>query len=306
MRLICPNCGAQYEVPIEVIPSGGRDVQCSNCGHTWYQRHPDDDPELADELDATGPEPEWEPEPEPAEPPRPRGPEVVVDNVASEPAADQEPPAPRQRGLDPSVAEVLREEAELEQRRREAEALESQPDLGLAEPDEDEQARRARQSRDRMAKMRGEPAQPSAAAVAGAAAMASTRPTSRRELLPDVEEINQTLRSTAEPRKPARATDDDGQNGAELRPKKRSGFGRGFLLVLLLAALAIGAYVFAPQISEAVPPVAPYLDSYVTTIDNERAWLDEKVRALLEQLDSMSSESTSGTGTTPASEAEGN
>jgi len=38
MRLICPNCGAQYEVPDDVIPSGGRDVQCSNCGFTWFER----------------------------------------------------------------------------------------------------------------------------------------------------------------------------------------------------------------------------------------------------------------------------
>ena len=41
MRLTCPNCGAQYEVPDEVIPDDGRDVQCSNCGDTWFQAHPD-------------------------------------------------------------------------------------------------------------------------------------------------------------------------------------------------------------------------------------------------------------------------
>ncbi|WP_235602498.1 zinc-ribbon domain-containing protein, partial [Sulfitobacter pontiacus] len=41
MRLICPNCDAQYEVPDEVMPSSGRDVQCSNCGQTWFQHHPD-------------------------------------------------------------------------------------------------------------------------------------------------------------------------------------------------------------------------------------------------------------------------
>ncbi|MCB2124584.1 MAG: zinc-ribbon domain-containing protein, partial [Rhodobacteraceae bacterium] len=29
MRLICPSCGAQYEVDESVIPDGGRDVQCS-------------------------------------------------------------------------------------------------------------------------------------------------------------------------------------------------------------------------------------------------------------------------------------
>ncbi len=37
MRLVCPNCGAQYEVDDRVIPDSGRDVQCSACGHGWYQ-----------------------------------------------------------------------------------------------------------------------------------------------------------------------------------------------------------------------------------------------------------------------------
>ncbi|MEN8840042.1 MAG: zinc-ribbon domain-containing protein, partial [Octadecabacter sp.] len=38
MRMICPNCGAQYEVADDVIPASGRDVQCSNCGHTWFEQ----------------------------------------------------------------------------------------------------------------------------------------------------------------------------------------------------------------------------------------------------------------------------
>jgi predicted Zn finger-like uncharacterized protein len=37
MRLICPNCDAQYEVEASLIPTSGRDVQCSNCGKTWFQ-----------------------------------------------------------------------------------------------------------------------------------------------------------------------------------------------------------------------------------------------------------------------------
>jgi len=37
MRLICPNCVAQYEVDDNVIPPEGRDVQCANCGHNWFQ-----------------------------------------------------------------------------------------------------------------------------------------------------------------------------------------------------------------------------------------------------------------------------
>ncbi len=39
MRLVCPNCAAQYEVDDSAIPPAGRDVQCANCGDTWFQ-HP--------------------------------------------------------------------------------------------------------------------------------------------------------------------------------------------------------------------------------------------------------------------------
>lgn len=37
MRLICPNCDAEYEVDDNVIPDGGRDVQCSSCNKSWFQ-----------------------------------------------------------------------------------------------------------------------------------------------------------------------------------------------------------------------------------------------------------------------------
>lgn len=40
MRLVCPNCSAQYEIDASVIPDEGRDVQCSNCGHTWFELPP--------------------------------------------------------------------------------------------------------------------------------------------------------------------------------------------------------------------------------------------------------------------------
>lgn len=62
MRLSCPNCGAQYEVSLEVIPAAGRDVQCSNCGHTWFQIHPDEDIELAEEVSGSTPDQGWTPE----------------------------------------------------------------------------------------------------------------------------------------------------------------------------------------------------------------------------------------------------
>ena len=118
MRLTCPNCRAQYEVADSAIPARGRDVQCSSCGHGWFQL-----PDAA----ATAPPP---------------------DPVA-EPAADQpatpasDPDLPRvsarmapQRDLDPAIADVLRAEAarEARQRRREtADLVETQQELSLDE-----------------------------------------------------------------------------------------------------------------------------------------------------------------------------
>lgn len=291
IRLICPNCGAQYEVPAEVVPDEGRDVQCSNCAHTWFQRHPDHDPDLAEDLNQPVPDTAWEPEEAPA-PPLPS-----VENVSAE-----APPAPR--GIDPEMAELFREEREYEANQRAAEALESQPDLGLQEPSEDEQARRSREARERMARMRGEdptaaPAPPPPVAepepetdreyaVAQAAAAAAAG--SRRDLLPDVEEINQTLRSSSEPRvidtAPKQVLPPD-------EPRKKGGFSRGFLTMVVLAAIAVGVYVMAPKISKQLPQAKPYLDGYVAQVDGLRVWLDGQVTALLTTLDGMSSEAES-------------
>ncbi|OWJ71828.1 hypothetical protein CDV50_08410 [Haematobacter massiliensis] len=41
MRLICANCGAQYEISDTAIPPQGREVQCAACGHGWFQARED-------------------------------------------------------------------------------------------------------------------------------------------------------------------------------------------------------------------------------------------------------------------------
>ena len=38
MRLTCPNCGAEYEVPDGMVPAGGRHVQCTACHTRWFVR----------------------------------------------------------------------------------------------------------------------------------------------------------------------------------------------------------------------------------------------------------------------------
>lgn len=286
MRLICPNCGAQYEVPDEVIPEAGRDVQCSSCGHTWFQNHPDQDTELAEDLEQPVPDQEWTPE-DPVEQDF-DDPEDEYE-PAPEPKSATEPVAVPQtrRRLDPSVSELLREEAEFETRARQAETnqLESQPDLGLEEPEElDEEEKRARQARIRMARMRGLPEDEVTAEPAAAAAATAAAAQSRRDLLPNIDEINSTLRSANE-----RRTTTVDSAPLEAPKQKTGGFRKGFSLVVLIAVLMLALYVFAPKIIDLVPAAEPFLSSYVSMVNEWRIALDDTFTALLTKLDSMAS-----------------
>ncbi|GGH35349.1 MJ0042 family finger-like domain-containing protein [Cribrihabitans marinus] len=287
MRLTCPNCGAQYEVPDEVIPPEGRDVQCSNCGNTWYQlssERVDVSDEDAEAVDSATDSPEagldTEPQPEPdsgwaagSEGPA----DDEVDEYEQEYGEEygdtpEEIPVPQSRtgrDLDPSISNILRQEAEREAQLRahEADPLESQPDLGLEDGGDDEAARRAREARDRMARMRGEdPVADEALAEAG----------SRRGLLPDIDEINSTLRNEGETSVVA-STDEE----AEDRQKRSGGFMRGFVLMILIGVILAVLYLNAAQISASVPQAEPMLNAYVALVDQARVWLDAQMAAIL-------------------------
>ena len=341
MRLVCPNCGAQYEVPSEVIPANGRDVQCSNCGDTWFQRHPD---EIAAEeaeaqaaetaaaapppADVPEPEPEIsaEPEPEP-EPERPLAPPAEDAGAARRrlamPDDDEEyeesDPGPvpasavaaRAREIDPKVRDVLREEAlrEAKVRSREAEGLESQPDLGLDDP----APRGARPAAPAEKPAVVPAAQPAATVATAPVAVTPTRPeparpaatvrkrpepapteqpaekaltqeeaaASRRDLLPDIEEINSSLRTKGEKKAPPPVDDQT----AVL--EKRRGFRIGFGLTLLLTALLILLYLKADEVIAAAPGTRSAVESYVAVANDLRFWLDGMVGNLVAWLDGM-------------------
>ncbi|QYX56688.1 zinc-ribbon domain-containing protein [Roseovarius sp. SCSIO 43702] len=288
MRLTCPNCEAQYEVPDEVIPETGRDVQCSSCGDTWFQYHPDHIPaHEPDDLEADEPDnpANWQDLPD-----EPSEAEDAADDsdLASrdDDAASDPEPAPAPRELDPEVRDILHEEARRETAARAAErgGLETQTELGLAAPAEDESARRSREAQARVARLRGETA--SAETETEIEASHSIDPTSRRDLLPDIEEISSSLRSED-------GRDGNGQPDADYPDAASvpsgSGFRRGFLLVVVLAALAALVYAYAPALEAAVPALAGPLDAFVTQVDQARLWLDGQVRALMLWLDGQAS-----------------
>ena len=244
MRLICPNCDAEYEVDDAAIPDTGRDVQCSNCGHAWFQLPPEIELALEQEEELFG-------QPETSDP--------LPDFDDAPPAATPATMDLPRRSVDENLLAILREEAEREAaaRKSEAASIETQPDLGLAAPS----AASGTAAR-RIADMRGEPAE-----VAPAA-----RAASRRDLLPDIEEINSSLKGND-------AASTDALSSLDDPEAHSSSFRRGFTLSLTLAVLATAVYVSAPQITAYVPAAKGAMQTYVATVDAARLWLDGAMRA---------------------------
>ena len=271
MRLLCPNCDAQYEVDKSVIPSGGRDVQCSSCGQTWFQKSAaqlEEEGVFVDEIESTPPE---APAEEPAEPEV----EAVVQSEAEpEQEPDQEPDAeetpesdPEIRKPDEAVLDILREEAAHESDARNSEAqdgLETQPDLGLDNAGDGDSTQMAG-ALERTARLRGiEPEVDKSAA--------------RRDLLPDIEEINSTLRASSET---------DGISDTEDTVAQKSGgrgFRFGFGLVIVLATFLLLAYIYAPQIVEKFPSSEGFMSSYVDKVNDLRTWLDHLMKTATEKM----------------------
>lgn len=285
MRLTCPNCGAQYEVPDEVIPTEGRDVQCSNCGNTWYHFHPDHLPREEAEKVAATPEPESDQEvPETTDPAEEIAATASIDDAATVADGAAQPDTPSiedddddveteveelpadlpRRELDPAVSEILRQEAEHETRMRageRGEALESQPDLGLdsgsagGTPD--------RSAEDPLASLRAQTSDQND--------LASGTDT-RRGQLPDIEEINSTLRASGD-----MDSDIDETVDYDAVARRGGGFTRGFGLVVALVAILVLIYMNAGKISDSVPQAAPLMDAYVSKVDQGRVWLDSTI-----------------------------
>ncbi len=301
MRLTCPNCSARYEVDDSMIPPEGRDVQCSNCATTWFQpgRRTDQRPTAVhverggraaaeamaaeqEPVEAEAPAPAAEPEPTPvpepepdpavaeeppAAPPAPEPepevaetPEGVEEPVEDTPEAEPETAPPRQRRLDPAVRDILREEAEREARLRRAEAdpVETQAEMPLE--DSIDQRVRNLVELDDAEDVFDDPSDERAGG-------------NRRDLLPDIEEINSTLRSTGDRSAGEESASDI--DTLETAPRRRRGTRIGFLLVLILAAFGALVYANAPQIGAAFPQAEGAVEGFVNIVNSARFWLDD-------------------------------
>ena len=257
MRLICPNCDAIYEVDDAAIPEAGRDVQCSNCGHAWFQL-PAGAEEVGDDLAAALAVEDEDDDPTPR-----TMPETLAEPLPE--AVTAATPEPQRRTLDDDILAVLREEAEREAaaRRAEAPAMETQVEMDMPPAAPPPAAGMIAGAARRIAQMKGiDPDAPPPA---------PPRAASRRDLLPDIEEINSSL-SPAE----------DGGDGAADEPEaaaaRGSAFRTGITFMLLVAAVIVAVYAMAPRLGEQIPAAAPWLESYVGAVDGARLWLDGMLR----------------------------
>lgn len=305
MRIICPNCSVQYEIADDLIPSNGREVQCSNCGRTWYQDGasvvpaagspaPDDagGGPAVDEVDGAA-----DPDDDPAED------EDLLDGEADR--ADEATDRDEMSSLRPrpsaneAILRVLREERDHEAQRR---ATSTRPKAPPDAPPADAARERAAAERRRMAaaaehartreaatmrpglsnRKRADAAPTMDDAVRSdpdARPRAATEPRiMRRELLPDIEEINSSLRPYETEAKA------DGDTAGHEEPGTSTGFWGGFLTVCVLVGLFVGAYVFADELAARVPETADPLTAYVAWIDGQRTALAHWVEALTDRL----------------------
>lgn len=302
MRLICPNCDAEYQVDDAAIPEGGRDVQCSNCGHAWFQLPADVEIARESEDEIFGEEAAAHVEPHPPVPDLVAADvgRVEIDTTTASDADDDATTAdadlaepvgqadasdaatPARQSLAESVLSVLREEAERETavRREQAPitaedrgAIETQTEFGLDDP---LNAAGSSATARHIARLKGTDAELPPVAEARAAA--------RRDLLPDIEEISSTLRANSD-RAQAAAEEIDAL--PDIKPQRR-GFRSGFVLMMILAVALAMTYVMAPRIVAQIPGSAPAMKAYVAAVDSGRLWLDGVMKSASGSLRSFS------------------
>lgn len=277
MRLICPNCNAQYNVDEALIPEEGRDVQCATCKKTWFQEKSFANSPLKLTTPVTPPKHQPGERVRSTRPAGPAGPAAPRKTMGAapkpEPDAEPEYEVEAEAPLPPVNDQVDRDELRraVEEELAVKSGAQDEAIADEAEPDEDTELLKS--LREQLAEAGTDfdsgPATSSKRSVVKAAESAGIP---ADELLADrsrkvaasdisiefVEEMNKT------------------------RPKKR-GIGGGLVTALILAGIAAGTYLFRGEIAEAYPPAAPVLDQYAMTVDKARGGVGD-LAAMVSEL----------------------
>ncbi|MCV6586911.1 MAG: zinc-ribbon domain-containing protein [Marinibacterium sp.] len=236
MRLTCPQCASQYDLPVGVIPDAGREVRCSQCSHVWFQHGASPNPILSDD-DLAGDDPGLAPK---------------DDAQGAAPPA----PMPNRPKLDPDVMAILREEAAFESAKR--------------------------------AEERGDAPEASAKAAPAPEPVSephpAPKPEPKPEPSPDPAPVAKPDPKPSPDPKFVRAPQADPDPVGDPAPRRRSGFGWGVALSLVILGGAAAVYAYAHDIAQAVPETGDALFTYVGQVDSARFWLEQEKDTLITAL----------------------
>lgn len=245
MRLICPNCDAQYEVDDNAIPKDGRDVQCSSCQQTWFQKP---SAQLKQEEEA----------------------EAV--------AAIHKPDESVLEVLREEAEREARARSNETQGAKETQSVEDTPPASEPDPAQEEDvsplAETVRKHMANPKEAASNPAQEEASLLGDYAASNSTG----QHELPDIEELNSTLRAKSDD------IEAEKEKEAPPTQQNRSSFRIGFGLVLTIAMLLLLAFSNAEWIIEKLPQSEPYMIRFVGVMNDLWTWLDQMMKVATEKM----------------------
>ncbi len=277
MRLICPNCNAQYNVDEALIPEEGRDVQCATCKKTWFQEKSFANSPLKLTMPVSPPKHSPGDRVRSTGPAGPAGPAAPRKTMGASPK-----PAPKPEEefeIEAASAPPINDQVDRDELRRAVEeelAVKAATEANAATTDEpDEDTELLKSLREQLAE-------------AGSDFDSGPATSSKRSVIKAAESAgipaDELLADRSRKVNPSDISIEFVEEMNKTRPRNR-GIGGGLITALILAGIAAGTYLFRGDITEAYPPAAPILDQYAMTVDKARGGVESLAAMIMELIE---------------------
>ncbi|QHQ37057.1 zinc-ribbon domain-containing protein [Algicella marina] len=253
MRIVCPNCSAQYEVDGRLFTSEGRAVQCAQCNTRWTQQKVEDEPLALDNPVDTSQRPSQS---------------LPDDEREAIRAAVQEEVAIRDAAIGTPADKV---KAEIASHRRTF-SQDEEPPAPIADDDSEEDL--IKSLREQLSEADSDYDDDDTY---------TRRPTGRRDLSHAIDMAGIDVEDDEdEPVKAHRGKRGAAVNQSELaaalqeyeRERTPTGGGRwGFVTAVFLFLIAFGIYFARDEIGASFPAAQPALAQYEAGVDSARIWV---------------------------------
>lgn len=269
IRLTCPECGMEYSLAPDAIPAGGREVECTACGHVWQATPQQAEPSMT----------------------LPRPAEQDDSGVVRHENVNAPSPGPvnLSRKLPDNVLSILRDEVEYERKARASDDIQpvspqSDPDWpattitapvkqSVAQPAITEPAPRLTAPAPKTGAAPAKPApQPATPAYRAPSAASHVTPPSSPATTAAAAAIVKHDR-VQKPQTPL-------HNSPLVKSTRRTGYWPGFGLAAMIATAALALYLLAPRMADS-GAIGDGLNAYRAQVDLARTWLADSTARFL-------------------------